>query len=98
MGIDDFLKAVQEDELDDAIQAQTVARINNYARSRGIKPQLVHYHVRAGHLSKQTCACGALVVEIAAADLALGIKAKDDMNDIERRHSATETDEDEADA
>jgi hypothetical protein len=92
MGIDDFLKAVQEDELEDQIQEQTVARINDYARSRGIKPQLVHYHVRANHLQKQTCACGALVVNIEAADLALGIKAKDE-TDIERRHS----DKDDAD-
>jgi hypothetical protein len=98
VGIDDFLKAMQEDELQDELEEQTNARINDYARTRGIKPQLVHYHVRAGHLKKIKCACGALVVNIEAADAALGIKKATSETDIERRHSDEDTDEeDEAD-
>ena len=98
-GIDDFLKQVEEDELEDAIAERVVARINDYARSRGVKPQLVHYYVRGERLKKSQCVCGTWVINIDEADQVMGLQKPngDNMTDIERRHS-DQTSEDEVDA
>ena len=67
--IDDFIREVEEDERADRIAAQTKASPVEYAKTReGISPQLVYYHIRAGHLVKEQCVCGRSVIDIAAAD------------------------------
>jgi hypothetical protein len=39
-----------------------------YARMRGIRPQLVYYHIRQGHIEKEWCVCGRRVIDVALAD------------------------------
>lgn len=68
MGIDDFLKAIQEDEQHDRVATQTKATPIDYARSRGIAPQKVYKSLRLGKLQWHGCECGRRVIDIAEAD------------------------------
>ena len=88
MGIDDFLRQVEQDELQDAAETQKYMAISSYAKARGIAPQQVHYHVRKGNLTKTRCACGRFVIEIAAADHYLGFKRE--LNQYEQREADKE--------
>lgn len=85
MGIDDFLRQVQQDELEDEADTQEYMAISSYAKARGIAPQRVHYHIRKENLTKSRCACGRFVVKIADADHVLGFKK--DLNEYERREA-----------
>jgi len=40
----------------------------DYGKMRGISPQLVYYHIRQGHLTKEVCNCGRSVIDIDLAD------------------------------
>jgi len=68
MNIEEMLAAMEADEREDALEEQTTASISDYARARGFRPQLVHYHIRRRHFQKVRCACGRLVINIAEAD------------------------------
>jgi hypothetical protein len=68
VNIEEMLAAMEADEKQDALEEQTVASISDYARARGFRPQLIHYHIRAGHIMKVRCACGRWVINIAEAD------------------------------
>lgn len=58
-GIDDFIRQVQEDEARDAMEEYDYISIGDFARARGIRPQLVHYYIRTGKLHKVLCSgCG----------------------------------------
>jgi hypothetical protein len=70
--IDELLRQIEVDEAQDQATVQTKMPINTYAKARGIAPQKVHYHIRARHIQKETCACGRFVIDIAAADEVLG--------------------------
>lgn len=66
--IDDLFKQMEADELSDVIEEFDLATPINYARARGITPQSVYYHIRAGHLTKSHCACGRWVITVSEAD------------------------------
>jgi len=68
MNIDEMIAAMEADERQDQLAEQTTASINDYARARGFRPQLVHYHIRQNHIRKIRCACGRSVIVIAEAD------------------------------
>lgn len=68
MNIEEMIAAMEADERQDQLVEQTTASISDYARARGFRPQLVHYHIRAGHFRKERCACGRWVINIAEAD------------------------------
>lgn len=68
MNIDEMIAAMEADERQDQLAEQTTASISDYARARGLRPQLVHYHVRQNHIKKIRCACGRSVIVIAEAD------------------------------
>lgn len=58
-----------EDELDAAREGLTSMTVIEYARARGIQPQLVYYYVRAGHIQQKPCGeCGRKVIDIKTAD------------------------------
>jgi len=40
----------------------------DYGKLRGVAPQLVYYHIRAGHLVPDTCDCGRKVIIVEEAD------------------------------
>jgi hypothetical protein len=68
MNTDDLFAAMEADEREDQINDSGVAKINDYARLRGFRPQLVHYHIRRGHIERERCACGSWVIRVAEAD------------------------------
>jgi len=68
MNIDELMAVMEADEREDQLAEQTTASISDYARARGFRPQLVHYHIRRGHIKKEKCACGRWVISIAEAD------------------------------
>jgi hypothetical protein len=63
---DDFIKQVQADELADA----EFLKPREYARLRGIAPQLVYYYIRQKKVQLLPCGggCGCRVVSVKAVD------------------------------
>lgn len=48
-----------------------------YGKLRGITPQLVYHHIRAGHIKKENCLCGRSVIDVAKADEFFTSRKKD---------------------
>lgn len=73
-GIDDLFKQIEADELAD--YADTVTKLTpiEYARLRGIAPQLVYYRLRNRALKWHRCNCGRKVIDIAEADAVFKFK------------------------
>jgi hypothetical protein len=74
MNTDELFAQMEEDERADRLEEQTLATPIDYARTRGIRPQQVYYHLRQGHLNWHTCSCGRRVISIQEADKLLGVK------------------------
>lgn len=68
MNIEELMEAMERDDLADQINDSGLAAVGDYARSRGFRPQLVHYHIRQNHFKKTRCACGRWVITVAEAD------------------------------
>lgn len=81
MGIDDFLKQVQQDDEEDRLAEQTHATPIEYARSRSIAPQRVYYYLRNKKLASSTCQCGRRVIDMAEADELFGFKKAQEVDD-----------------
>ena len=62
--MDELIRQMEQDELEDATKLSP----REYGKLRGIQPQLVYYHIREGHIKKETCICGRTVVDIDACD------------------------------
>ncbi len=77
MGIDDLLKQMMEDEREDRLELQTLARPIEYARSRGFAPQKVYAALRNHKLDYALCNCGHRCVVIAEADELFGVKKEE---------------------
>jgi hypothetical protein len=95
MDIEDLLKQMQADELEDKLVEFAYATPIEYARSRGIAPQKVYYHLRKGHLDWHVCDCGRRVVSVAEADALLFPERTTPEGDEDGSGSAREHDEDE---
>lgn len=84
MGIDDIIRQMEEDELEDKAEATTHLTPIEYAKLRGIKyPQTVYYAIRHGHLKPEQCMCGRKVINIEAADKHFGFKKEEPEEDAE---------------
>lgn len=59
--------------LDIEDQAATVGKLSpsEYAKLRGLAPQLVYYYLRTSVLKEERCACGRKVIDVLASDEAL---------------------------
>jgi hypothetical protein len=68
MNTDELLAAMEEDERADRVSLQTLASPVDYAKTHGIRPQMVYYYIRTGKLKTRTCECGRRVIVIAEAD------------------------------
>lgn len=68
MNIDDFIRQVEEDELQDALELSEFMSIGDFARARGIRPQLVHYYLRNNRLRRYKCCCGRPVLKVKEAN------------------------------
>jgi hypothetical protein len=80
--MDDLERQIREDELKDKeeLTQSGILRMSpiEYARKRGLQPQLVYYYIRAGHIKVEDCICGRPTIDIASADAYLAEKAKRD--------------------
>ena len=62
---DDIIRQMQQDELLDASKLTP----REYARLRGMSPQLVYYHIRNhDELELENCICGRKVLDVKLAD------------------------------
>jgi hypothetical protein len=79
--IDDFLRQVAADELEDKAETVTHLPVIEYARLRGMTPQKVYYTLRnhKKQLQTETCKCGRQVLCIEKADEYFKIKKATDV-------------------
>jgi hypothetical protein len=58
-------------------QAEEVGYLTprEYAKARGMNPQLVYYYIRTGKLKDERCQCGRRVLHVQTADQVLQTKA-----------------------
>lgn len=63
-GMDELLEEMSRSDLDGPPKLSPV----DYGKLRGIKPQLVYYHIRAQHITTETCNCGRRVIDVIEAD------------------------------
>jgi hypothetical protein len=66
--MDELIERMKQDELEDATKLSP----REYGKLRGIQPQLVYYHIREGHITKETCICGRTVIDIDLSDKYFG--------------------------
>ena len=64
MNTDELIALMQADEEADAKYITPV----NYARLRGISPQLIYYYIRRQYITFMRCDCGRKVIEREEAD------------------------------
>jgi hypothetical protein len=66
------------ERLDLEDQAEEVGYLTprEYAKLRGMAPQLVYYYIRTGVIKDELCRCGRRVVQVSTADEALQEKAR----------------------
>lgn len=70
-----IFEQMKQDELSD--QAELFGKMSpiEYARWRGVAPQLVYYRIRKGKIELTFCpCCGRKVIDVGEADLAFGTK------------------------
>jgi predicted site-specific integrase-resolvase len=61
---DELIAQMQADETDGAIKLSP----REWAKLRGVTPQLVYYWIRTGKLDMETCICGRNVIDVEKAD------------------------------
>lgn len=74
MDSDELLRQILEDELADQAELGKMSP-REYAKLKGIAPQLVYYWARAGHVKVENCICGRKVIDVASADAYLSERA-----------------------
>lgn len=75
--LDDVIRKMRQDEIEDAPLITPV----NYAKLRGMQPQLVYYRIRTGKLKTKTCNCGRKCIDIKEADVAFGLIDKEEKDE-----------------
>lgn len=69
---DDFIQQMIADDLVDDLEAAREGVIKmtprQYAKARGIQPQLIYYYLRTKKIDSETCQCGSRVLDIKSAD------------------------------
>jgi hypothetical protein len=61
---DELIQQMEQDELVGA----TKMKPRDFAKLRGVAPQLVYYHIRNGHIDTEQCLCGATVIDVEKAN------------------------------
>lgn len=80
--MDDELEA--QLELDDiAEQAREVGKLTprEYAKMKGVAPQLVYYYIRTNKIELEYCICGRRVIDVKLADAVFDARKKGDTVD-----------------
>lgn len=73
MDSDELRKLMEEDELADQAEFGKLS-VREYAKLKGIQPQLMYYYIRSGHIKVEPCVCGRKVIDVASADAYLSEK------------------------
>jgi hypothetical protein len=78
MNHDELRQLIEEDELRDGIEAGALElmAVRDYAKARGIRPQLLYYYLRKGKLTPEHCPCGRLCLKVTDADEFFSTKNK----------------------
>jgi hypothetical protein len=58
--MDELFAKMEADELEGAVLLSP----KDFAKMIQVSPQLVYYHIRAGHIKKRTCLCGRSVINV----------------------------------
>jgi hypothetical protein len=71
MNSDELFAKMKADELADGIELGELTKmsVGDYAKARGMKPQLIHYYIRTEKLLPTWCECGRKCVDVREADL-----------------------------
>jgi hypothetical protein len=75
LSMDELLEVMEKGDLEDLAEQTHLTPIE-YAKLRGMTPQVVYYHIRRGTIKDERCKCGRRVVEVRSADEALQAKAR----------------------
>jgi hypothetical protein len=67
MSLDDLFDKFEQDDLEGAEKLSP----RDYAKLRGMAPQMVYYYIRNGVVDTETCICGKRVVDVSATDEAI---------------------------
>lgn len=67
MNLDDHIQEVEEFEYEGAEKLSPI----EYARYKGMRPQMVYYYIRNKVLTTEVCACGRRVLDVEHSDEAL---------------------------
>ena len=67
MNLDELRQQMEEDDLADQAEIGKLS-VREYAKLKGMAPQLVYYYIRNGHIKQETCVCGRKVIDVAGAD------------------------------
>ncbi len=59
----------------------------DYARLKGVAPQMIYYHIRTGTLETFHCACGRKVLDVKESNDRLQAKEETRRSKLGRRHS-----------
>jgi hypothetical protein len=65
------------DELEEQVREVGKLTPREYARLRGVAPQMVYYYIRTKRLELEYCVCGRRVVDVVKADAVFSAKKKD---------------------
>ena len=80
MNPEEFEAMVKADEAADKEELVQTGQLKmspiEFARSRGLQPQLVYYYIRQGHVKTEECICGRVVIDIESATAYLASKQK----------------------
>jgi hypothetical protein len=68
MDFDEVIKQMQQDELEDGLELSKLMTVGDYARARGVRPQLIHSYIKRGKLERLRCNCNRLVIDVEAAN------------------------------
>jgi hypothetical protein len=68
LDMDELIAAMQADEARDVLEVAEVLSIGDYARARGIRPQVIHYYLKTGKLHRETCRCHRMVIDVKEAN------------------------------
>jgi hypothetical protein len=85
---EEFFRQVRLDELADREDLFGRMKPIDYARSRGITPQLVYYRIRLKGLEYKPCpCCGTPTIDTKEADVAIGLRVPTEATSEEEEES-----------
>lgn len=73
--MDDVLRMMEEDDLADKAELAKMTP-REYAKLRGVEPQIIYYYIRTKKIRDEVCICGRRVVDVPSANEFFAAKEK----------------------